>query len=736
GGYAMNIKIAFRVAASFLILLLTFSSAESATYSPKNSDLRQHTKEWGFPHKNGVVLVLCGGGMKGLSHVGVIEVLERENIPIAAIVGTSMGAIIGGFYATGRTADELKQIIHNTDFIKLLSEGGNVDLANKYNKPAKPRELLLSYTADSNREVSDQLGLMPTKNLYAYLNEMTSNTSVTDFNSLPIPFAAVATNLLNGEEVIMRDGNLASALRASMSLPVIFEPWERDGKLLVDGGLSANLPVLEAKKLFPGHPVVAINLSPEDITVTPKSLKTFLDVAAQSLQILMVDNIRKNTDAADVVIAPDLKGFTTLTMGFNDEILDRGREAAEEKIDEIRALVSADIAVCSHNYEMPYEPPKTPVVAEVRFEGVSDKAAAFYSKFYRDWIGRRLDMKAVAEAVRYMNARDDIRSVDSRTERLADGRVAVIFSVARYSKYEFGLDGFASNLSWNSWVALSGTARSLLIEGDSLTLEGRIGTNINAMMRYFTPLTGHSTQLGLSLYGRRESFEAANFNKYGTVTEIERYAGKLAWYKDFDNGTRVGVGYAGMQSYVIGDADEFIHGPYLYFSLNVLDDQLMPRKGVTLMSDIWYVTNHNIVSTTRFRAYLPLFKNGSLTFGGGLHTGDADNPTTAVSLGQHQELYSLGQHPLLADQAYWLHLGYEREIMRSWWGGVNVEIFGNYGETLNNWSRDMHRWEAGLAFSLPTNTFRGKLLFVYDSEGGFTIGYTIGVPNFWAGPLP
>ena len=125
-----------------------------------------------------------------------------------------------------------------------------------------------------------------------------------------------------------------------------------------------------------------------------------------------------------------------------------------------------------------------------------------------------------------------------------------------------------------------------------------------------------------------------------------------------------------------------------------------------------------------------------MIFSGGLKTGDADNLAYAAMLGTREELYSLGQHPLVGDQAYWFHLGIERVFTRSWWGGVNMELFGNYGQVMYDWNSADSRWEVGLALSVPTNNFSGKLVFVYDDDGGFTVGYTIGVPRFWDGPLP
>ena len=199
---------------------------------------------------------------------------------------------------------------------------------------------------------------------------------------------------------------------------------------------------------------------------------------------------------------------------------------------------------------------------------------------------------------------------------------------------------------------------------------------------------------------------------------------------------RIGVGYAGemITSYRPNKDDE--HGPYLSFAFNNLDDPVLPTRGFEVASDVWFPIGREVVSNTRFTSYIPIMKDNKVIFGGGFKTGDGDSLSYAAMLGIHNELYSLGQRPLVGDQAYWLHLGIERVFNRSWWGGVNIEIFGNYGQVLGGWDGDTSRWEAGVAFSVPTNNFNSKLIFVYDQEGGFTVGYSVGLPRFWDGPLP
>lgn len=715
-------------------LVAVFAPAVSyaARYPADSPETRNHFRSWGFPHREGVVLVLCGGGMKGLAHIGVFEVLEREKIPVAAVIGTSMGAIMGGLYSAGYTPAEMREILSKVDLMEIMS-GRTAMESDKgaFNRPPAPNDALFSVTVNSDNQTQGRRAALNAKNLYAFLSELTADVTVTDFDYLKYPFAAVATNLLDGDTVVLRNGNLASALRASMSIPIVFDPWPMDDMLLVDGGLKANLPVLEAKKIYPGHPIVAVNLSPEDITKKDTEMRTMFDVAGQTLDILMIQQIRDNAAAADLVIAPDVKKFSTFESGGYDRIIDEGTKAAEAKIDDLHRLVEEKCGVWDHELEL-RRPLNPPIVAEVRFEGVPRGMAERIYKKYDEWIDKPLDMQAVSEAVSEISKYDDVRSVDGYTERLTRGFVAVVFRIERPAKYEIGFDGYASNLNANRWLSITGTARDTFMDGDTIGAEVRLGTTWGGMLRYFTPVSVNNDQWGLTLAARREEYEPFGRGE----TELERYVAKLAWYKTITDRMRIGVGYAGemITSYRPNKDDE--HGPYLSFAFNNLDDPVLPTRGFEVASDVWFPIGREVVSNTRFTSYIPIMKDNKVIFGGGFKTGDGDSLSYAAMLGIHNELYSLGQRPLVGDQAYWLHLGIERVFNRSWWGGVNIEIFGNYGQVLGGWDGDTSRWEAGVAFSVPTNNFNSKLIFVYDQEGGFTVGYSVGLPRFWDGPLP
>ncbi|MEG2185279.1 MAG: patatin-like phospholipase family protein [Cloacibacillus sp.] len=708
------------------------AAADEAEFAPYSRETREHMQSWGFPHKEGVVLVLCGGGMKGLSHIGVFEVLAKNDIPVAAIIGTSMGAIMGGLYGSGYTTEEMRAMLADVDLMEVMSGRSGAYLNSPgYNRPKAVDDSLFSVTVDKDKNEQGRLGALNAKDLYAFLSDLTSDVAVTDFDQLPIPFAAVATNLGNGDTVILRNGNLASALRASMSIPVIFDPWPMNGMLLVDGGLKANLPVIEAKKLFPGHPIVAVNLSDEDISKGNEEFRTMFDVAAQTLDILMVGQIRRNLEQADVVIAPDLRGIGTFSSQGYDKIIDRGVAAAEAKIPELRMLVADKCHTWDHS-RAPRPSRRTLTVAEVRFEGVPEGVAEALHKKYESWIGKPLDMKLVAQTVAKISSREDVKSVDGHTVNLSRNKVAVVFQIERPAKYAFGIDGFASNLYPNRWVSLSAIAHDTFMPGDSASLEYRLGTNWGAMLRYFTQQNENDAQLGLVLSARQEDYKPQNFG----YAELERYSAKAAWYKSVGSRSRLGLGYAAERVTSLGTDDKNDHGPYMSFSFNTLDDPIMPTSGLVFNTDLWYRVNYNLISETQFRTYMPLFKKSKVILAGGLKTGDANDLAYAATLGTRQELYSLGYHPMVGDQAYWVHLGFEKVYMRSWWGGINLELFGNYGQVMRDWSNSGSRWEVGAALSVPMNNFNGKLLLIYDQDGGFTIGYSVGIPRFWDGPLP
>ena len=286
--------------------------------------------------KNRIGLVLSGGGAKGYAHIGVLKVLEREGISIDCITGTSMGSVIGALYSIGYKASDIEKIMTETDWKTLLA-----DSVQRRNMPLRNR-------ADSSRFLFsiDFKGYMPVipkglisgQNLENRLSSLTlPYHDYTDFSGLPIPFKCIATDAETGKAVVIEKGILAEAVRASMSIPSVFSPVEIDGKLLIDGGISRNFPVSDVKKM---GAVTVIGVDAGQPLYKKENIDSFLKIMEQSMSYLGDESVKKERALCDLLILPDIEGYSSSDFDKADEIIKKGEEAAEKKLREIKTLAA------------------------------------------------------------------------------------------------------------------------------------------------------------------------------------------------------------------------------------------------------------------------------------------------------------------------------------------------------------------------------------------------------------
>jgi len=275
-------------------------------------------------------LALSGGGARGGAHVGVLKALEEMNIPVDYIAGTSMGAIIGGLYAAGYTADEIEQLLIDTDWTRALTD--NPARRNRtMRKKDLERQFLIPYRVGFNKgSLQLPLGAIAGQHLDQIFHQMLFPVvGISDFDDLPIPYRAVATDLVTGEAVVLANGSLANSLRASMSVPGVFAPVKIDGRLLVDGGMSNNLPVSVVREMG-ADVVIAVDISTP--LLTEEQLTSILSVTEQLTSFLT----RRTTEAqiallgtGDVLLVPELGDFSSADFEGADEIVNLGYEAAQ-----------------------------------------------------------------------------------------------------------------------------------------------------------------------------------------------------------------------------------------------------------------------------------------------------------------------------------------------------------------------------------------------------------------------
>jgi NTE family protein len=283
-----------------------------------------------------VALVLSGGGALGVAHVGVLEVLEELHVPIDRIAGTSMGAIIGGLYASGYSPAELDRLVRTLDW-----QGFVRDRPDRRRVPYRQKVDDLTYFSQwelgiSRRGILQPTGLIAGHRLGAQLQILALRAAgIRDFDRLPIPFRAVAADAASGETVVLDRGDLASALRASMAVPGLFAPVDIDGRRLVDGGVVANLPV-DAARAMGADVVIAVDLGqPLSARDRPESIGA---VVSQSLDVLSRREVERALAGADVVIRPAVGGRGLLDFDAAPELLRAGEDATRGVADQLRRL--------------------------------------------------------------------------------------------------------------------------------------------------------------------------------------------------------------------------------------------------------------------------------------------------------------------------------------------------------------------------------------------------------------
>ncbi len=284
-----------------------------------------------------VAVVLSGGGAKGFAHIGVLKVLEQEGIPIDIIVGTSMGSLIGGFYSLGYTAEEIENIVKSQNWEKVLSDNVPRKDLSKNDQLLKQRYLLSSTFSDFKTITLPQ-GIIKGQNILNIFCGLAGNIpNDTDFSTFPISFACVAANLETGNEVVIDKGFFPTALFASMAIPGALQPVNRNGLLLVDGGVVNNFPTDVAKRMG-ADIIIGVDIRGN---LKPKEELTSVDgIFNQMIGFLGQGKDSINNGLCDIIIRPDITGYSVSSFSREavDSLVLRGKREALSQQEQIREL--------------------------------------------------------------------------------------------------------------------------------------------------------------------------------------------------------------------------------------------------------------------------------------------------------------------------------------------------------------------------------------------------------------
>ncbi|MEM7410650.1 MAG: patatin-like phospholipase family protein [Myxococcota bacterium] len=465
-------------------------------------------------------LVLGGGGARGLAHIGVIETLESLQIPIDFIAGTSMGAVVGGLYASGLSPAELRSAVLETDWADVFEDSTRRQHLTFRRKQDDRNFLAKARLGIRDGEIAFPRGLLEGQKLNLLLRILTLHVTERDFDALRIPFRAVATDIASGEVVILREGDLPRAIRASMAIPGVFEPVDVDQRVLVDGLVAMNLPVAPVRDADVDV-VIAVDVgTPIDPDVAPEDL---FGIADQVVNILT----RRNTDEQiallgddDVFIRPDLEGFATVDFERGEEGIARGLAAAEAQRAALARLSVGDETWRAYLTRQRREPTPPPRIDAIRIENTSPIADEVIAARIHAEVGAPLALGPLERDLALLYGMETFERVTFHLEPRGDGAVLVIDAEPRHSGPHYVRAGvnleedFDTSTAWN--IALNHTWNPLNRLGGEWRNQGQVGSTQSVTSEFYQPLDW----AGRWFVAPRAAFERTPRNVFASGRQI------------------------------------------------------------------------------------------------------------------------------------------------------------------------------------------------------------------------
>ncbi|HVY65583.1 MAG TPA: patatin-like phospholipase family protein [Gammaproteobacteria bacterium] len=422
-------------------------------------------------HRRSIGLALSGGGARGGAHIGVLKALEELRVPVDYLAGTSIGAVVGGFYAAGMTVPDLEKLVESLEWERAFLNVTPRELKSFRRKRDDDLFLVDQKPGLVDGEFKLPAGLVQGQVIDTILSRETLRASeVHDFDKLLVPFRAVAGDIATGEAVVLRSGNLARSLRASMSIPAALAPIEIDGRLLVDGGIVMNLPVDVARQMG-ADVVIAVDIS--STLLTRDTLRSVLDVTTQLTNLLTRAGTleqRKRLRDGDILVRPEFSDdLNSVSFARMREAIQAGYDAimAHREQFEPLALSEADYAAylaARHDPRMR----ELPVVDFVRLDNKGPVADSIVQTRLNDIrIGQPLDVDAVERAINKVYGLEYYQNVRYGLVNDADGKT--------------GLEVELDKRSWGPNYLQLGMEYSSAGKGDALfgLAASYLGTAIN-----------------------------------------------------------------------------------------------------------------------------------------------------------------------------------------------------------------------------------------------------------------
>lgn len=540
-------------------------------------------------------LVLTGGGAKGFAHIGVLKVLESAGIKIDYIGGTSMGAVVGGLYASGYNASQLDSIFSNTNFDELLQD--YIPRTSKSFYEKRNDEMYAISLPFNKFSIGVPIAL--SKGLYNYglLTRLTHKVRhVRDFNKLPIPFLCIATNIETGEQELLNKGYLPQALLASSSFPTLFSPVEINGKMLIDGGVVNNYPIDEVKKL--GADII-IGVDVQDGLKDRNALKEATRILVQISNLSMIEGMKDKVKRTDIYIKPAVEKYSVISFDKGKEIIKKGEEAAFQVFEALKEVAQKNT---------PYKRPDLKCIKDsIYINSISTNSLKNYTRaFIIGQLGFKEKTKISYDDLKNgVNKLDASGNFNSISYQINDNNLGeeLEINLTESSNKTFLKFGLHYDGLYKSAVLVNLTHKKSLFKNDVLSLDLALGDNFRYYLDYYID-NGFYFSFGFK--SRYNQFNRNISTTFGNgVFDQPGFNTINVDYSDFTNQAYLQTVFA--QKFLIGAGLEFKHlkvesktlentqaifensdytSAFGYIKYDSFDNKYFPNKGWYFNGDI------------------------------------------------------------------------------------------------------------------------------------------------------
>ena len=681
-----------RILAFFVLLLIPCAAA--AQDSPPATRAQERPKG-----RARIGVALEGGGALGLAHIGVLKWFEEHHIPVDYIAGTSMGGLVGGFYATGMSPADLKKLIEGVDWNGVLSDATpfeDLSYRRKEDQRAYPNPFVIGLknglSLPAGLNAGHQIGLLIDRITLPYYKSES-------FGTMPTPFRCVATDLVSGKQVVFEEGSLAQALRATMSIPGAFAPVRDKDRVLVDGGLVNNLPTDVVKEMG-ADIVIAVHLDTQPMAA--EDIKSLLNVLDQSMRVVIAESELRGMARADAVVSVPVGTYSTTDYKKHDPIMQKGYEAAEAKARLLEKFALNDAEW--QEYVQHREARKrtlAPVPQFINVEGADTaQQKQDIERYLAPLAGKPLDPDKLDRAltrltgvgrydtVGYRIAERDERQgllIQVSEKNYAPPTIQPGFEVDGSASEEVGFTA-ASRLTFLDVAGFRSEWRTDILFGNTYGLGSELYRPFTPVSKWFIAPHGLATTRVFKVYEKGSPL--ADY-KLGQATIGMDVGYGFNRFSELRFGYEVGYLDAKLRlgTPVFNSVDGRTGDARLHYLFDHTDDPVIPRSGVRSETTFrWFDTSPGTASAfpslqTKIEYFQPVSELGSVFVNGegGSTFGFSSTGIPQFFLGGPLTLSAYGLNELQGNQYYLFRVGYLHDL----WtlpplAGKRVFVIGSY----------------------------------------------------------